>query len=321
MGAICAGNCCVIKPSELSTASEKLLAEVLPRYIDSECFKVVRGGVETTKALLAQKWDKIFFTGSTRVGKIVMRAAAENLTPVSLELGGKSPTIIDESVGDLQLAADRILWGKLANAGQTCIAPDYVLCHEKHFDKFLACAKSTILKFYGSNQQKSIDFGRIVSRLHCERLQGLIEDSKDEVFFGGDVDIADRYIQPTIIANPKIDSKVMLDEIFGPILPVIKISSTEQALNIIATMPKPLAMYIFAKNKKTIDHMIGTVSCGGVVVNDTMFHCGNSHIPFGGVGTSGLGSYHGAFSFKCFSHEKAVMRRDDHKILDVQALR
>lgn len=171
MGALCAGNCCVIKPSEVSTACEALIANVLPRYLDPECCRIICGGVETTKNLLAQKWDKIFFTGSTRVGKIVMRAASDNLTPVSLELGGKSPTIIDESVTDLQLVTERILWGKLANTGQTCIAPDYVLCHEKHYDNFLECCKKTIVAFYGDDQQKSPNYGRIVNEMHSRRLE------------------------------------------------------------------------------------------------------------------------------------------------------
>ncbi|KAJ1433689.1 aldehyde dehydrogenase 3B1, partial [Ochromonadaceae sp. CCMP2298] len=200
MGALAAGNCVLVKPSEMTSATEKLMMDLIPRYLDGECVKVVAGGVNITSALLQLRWDKIFFTGSPRVGKIVMKAAAEHLTPVSLELGGKSPTIIDESVGDLELAAQRVMWGKCANAGQTCIAPDYVFCHEKHYDKFLALCASKLQQFYGPDPQQAPDYGRIVSKEHVQRLQGMLKEvGQQAVVTGGTVDEADKYVAPTIL--------------------------------------------------------------------------------------------------------------------------
>jgi aldehyde dehydrogenase (NAD+) len=323
LGAIVAGNCAVIKPSELSVHSEKLISELIPKYLDQNAFKVITGGVSTSEILLKQQWDKIFFTGSPRVGKLVMKAAADFLTPVSLELGGKSPTIIDESVVDLDLVTHRILWGKFANAGQTCIAPDYILCHSKHYDKFVEKVGTTIEKFYGKDIKLSKDFGRIITENHCKRLKDLIEDCKHNNFniiFGGSVDIANRYVEPTVIANiTKSDSKIMTDEIFGPLLPIIRVDDINEAINYIQSNGRenPLALYIFAKNKKTIEKIITSVPSGGVLVNDTLYHCGTSFIPFGGKGNSGMGSYHGKFSFECFSHRRAILRRDDHYLFDV----
>lgn len=251
LGAIMAGNCAVIKPSELSGACEKVLQDLIPKYLDNDSFSVICGGIETTSALLKQPWDKIFFTGSTRVGKIVMHAAAENLTPVSLELGGKSPTIIDETVTDMELVTQRILWGKCANAGQTCIAPDYILCHTNVYDQFIACAKKTLLRFYGEDAQKSPDYGRIVNKGHCERLKAYLDDTPRTIAFGGRVDVDDRYVQPTLITDVRMDSKLMKDELFGPLLPVIRVASMDEALTTLKApgMEKPLTMYIFSKNR------------------------------------------------------------------------
>ena len=318
LGAIAAGNCAAIKPSEMSAACEKAMARLLPAYLDNECFSVVCGGIEVTQTLLAQQWDKIFFTGSTRVGKIVMKAAAEHLTPVSLELGGKSPTIIDESVTDLELVTQRIMWGKCANSGQTCIAPDYVLCHAKHYEAFLACAAKTVERFYGKDAQTAVDYGRIISTGHAERLKGLLDDAPGKIVRGGKVDVKDRYVEPTIISDVRADSKIMKEEIFGPILPVFKIESIDEAIRFVhATHEKPLVLYIFGKNREIVDRIIQEVPSGGVLVNDTLFHFANFFVPFGGIGGSGMGQYHGKFSFDCFSHPRTVMRRDDHMLLDV----
>mmetsp|Transcript_9633 Transcript_9633/g.15908 ORF Transcript_9633/g.15908 Transcript_9633/m.15908 type:complete len:461 (+) Transcript_9633:54-1436(+) len=323
IGAIAAGNCVVVKPSEMTTAVEKLLCDLIPKYLDCECIKVVAGGISTTTELLALRWDKIFFTGSPRVGKIVMKAAAEHLTPVSLELGGKSPTIIDESVGDLEVAAQRVMWGKCANAGQTCIAPDYVFCHEKHYDKFLELCKTKLAQFYGADPQKASDYGRIVSKQHCQRLKKMITDAtsgakkKGKIFVGGRVDEDDKYVEPTILTEVSMDSLAMTEEIFGPLLPVHKYSDLNTVLEHVKEGEKPLTIYIFARNRRNIDTITNTLSSGSVVVNDALVQFANFYAPFGGVGESGIGGYHGIFSFKAFSHQKPILRRDDHLVLDV----
>lgn len=321
VGAICAGNCCVIKPSELAPACEAFLVKILPKYLDNDCYKIVCGGVEVTKALLSQHWDKIFFTGSTRVGKIVMQAASAHLTPVSLELGGKSPTIIDESARDIELAVQRILWGKFANAGQTCIAPDYVLCHEKHYEEFLRISAKTITQFFGSDPRKSLEYGRIISKAHCERLKKFVDDLPAALVSGGEVILEERYMQPTIVANPSLNSLVMQEEIFGPILPVIKVKDCDEIISIVKTMEKPLALYIFSTDRKMIDRVTNEISSGAVLVNDVMMHFASSAVPFGGIGPSGLGSYHGKYSLQCFSHLKTIIRRDDHRMFDIQFLK
>eukprot|EP00595_Chromulina_sp_UTEXLB2642_P000146 CAMPEP_0196761084 /NCGR_PEP_ID=MMETSP1095-20130614/199_1 /TAXON_ID=96789 ORGANISM="Chromulina nebulosa, Strain UTEXLB2642" /NCGR_SAMPLE_ID=MMETSP1095 /ASSEMBLY_ACC=CAM_ASM_000446 /LENGTH=494 /DNA_ID=CAMNT_0042110169 /DNA_START=48 /DNA_END=1532 /DNA_ORIENTATION=+ len=315
--AISAGNVAIIKPSELCPACEALFAKYLPQYIDNECYKIVCGAIKTTQILLSQKWDKIFFTGSTRVGKIVMKAAAENLTSVSLELGGKSPVIIDESITDIDLVTRRILWGKSINAGQTCIAPDYVLCHSKHYDNFIEAAKKTITKFYGEDPEKSPDFGRIVSTAHAERIGNLIKANTDKVVVGGVVDIPNRYISPTILKDVELDSVIMQEEIFGPVLPVIKVDDINSIIDIINRNEKPLALYIFSKNQKMIDNAMNMIQSGDCMINDTLFHFTNTELPFGGVSSSGVGHYHGKFSFDAFSHQRSVVHRDDHAILDI----
>lgn len=317
---IAAGNCCVIKPSEIATACEEALSSLLPKYLDNDALAVICGDVTTTTELLDQDWGKIFFTGSPRVGKIVMQAAAKNLTPVSLELGGKSPSIVDETVTDMALVARRIGWGKCANAGQTCIAPDYVLCHESVYEKFLKEYKSYIDKAFGKDPKQSPDFARIVSTAHTERLNGLLQNCKDsaKIFIGGEVDIVDKYVAPTVLVDIDPHSRVMQEEIFGPILPVLKYTTIEDIRKTVSNgLENPLAMYIFSKNRKFIDTITGTINCGSVVVNDTLFHFANPNLPFGGIGNSGIGFYHGKFSYEAFSHKKSIMRRDDHSILDV----
>eukprot|EP01038_Epipyxis_sp_PR26KG_P014931 gene14931-20084_t len=321
IGAIAAGNCAVIKPSEMTPSSEAVLLAHLGRYLDPECYHVVTGGVEVTSELLKIKFDKIFFTGSARVGRIVMRAAAEHLTPVTLELGGKSPTIVDESAQDLDLVARRIIWGKAVNAGQICIAPDYVFCHEKHHDKLVQIMKEVLKKQYGENRQKCPDFGRIVSKGHCQRLEKLLESARSNKNFtiecGGSVDVSDRFVDVTLVTGVDGSCDLMKEEIFGPILPILKYHDLSEPIFHIKSGDKPLVMYIFGKSNKNIDRLIHEVSSGGVVVNDTLFHFGNQYAPFGGVGSSGIGEYHGKFSFDGFSHKRQVMRRDDHGLLDM----
>jgi len=321
-GAICAGNCALLKPSEVSAATEKALEELIPKYLDTSCFAVVCGGVETTTTLLNDvTWDKIFFTGSVRVGKIVAHAAAEKLTPVTLELGGKSPAICDESVENLPLVVKRLLWGKLANAGQTCIAPDFALVHAKHYDAFLKLAVETIKQFYGPDPKKSPDFARIVSKAAAARLAKILAEKPGRVVIGGRVDVEDRYVEPTVIADLSLSSSslLMAEEIFGPILPVIKYTSIDDAIASLQKLDKPLALYVFGKSRANIDRWTGGVTSGGVTVNDVVIHVASPFLPFGGVGTSGLGSYHGVYSFKSFSHARSVLRRHDASWSDVWA--
>ena len=321
VGAISAGNCCVVKPSDLTEKCEEVLKHLIPKYLDNDCFDCVVGSISTSTKLLEQQWDKIFFTGSPRVGKIVSAAAAENLTPVTLELGGKSPVIVDSSVTDMALVARRIMWGNCANAGQTCIAPDYVLCEDKVFDQFVESLVHTAGLFYGTSDEEvatSDHLGRIISKQHAQRLQKLIDENKSSIVYGGKVNIDTKYVQPTIFTNPPASSRLLSEEIFGPLLPIIKYKDSSQIQKTVRKVgEKPLALYIFSKRREFIDHLINTIQSGGVVVNDVMMHFGNNFLPFGGLGNSGVGFYHGQFSFECFSHKRAVMRRDDHTILDV----
>lgn len=317
IGAIAAGNAVILKPSEMSSEVEKLLATILPKYLDANFFRVVCGDAAVSSKLLSLRWDKIFFTGSTRVGKIVYKAAAENLTPVSLELGGKSPTIVDKNVRDLATAVKRIAWGKFVNAGQTCIAPDYIYVHKDVYPQFMSELKKQIVKFYGEDAQKSPDLARIISGIHCERLAAMIADSKESIAFGGNVDKDDRYIQPTVLTDVKKDSKVMQEEIFGPILPVFTYTDLDEVIAYVNEGEKPLTMYIFSTNQRVIDTLTHRIASGSVVINDTLFQFGNIFAPFGGVGHSGMGGYHGKFSFECFSQKRSVLHRDDTAILDI----
>ena len=321
VGAIAAGNCAVLKPSEMTTACEKIMDKLMRKYMDPACFCVVTGDHEVSSALLELRWDKIFFTGSTRVGKIVLKAAANFLTPVVLELGGKSPVIIDESVTDMVLLSKRLVWGKFANCGQTCIAPDYVLCHESKYEELLAACKSRIVEFYGSNPKESKDYARIVTKSHCERLMNMLKKFNGSTVTGGfeKADITTKYIPPTVLCDVKFDSSVMESEIFGPILPVMKYSNVDEVIDSInkAELAQPLALYIFSKNRPNIDKISSAVLAGGVVINDTLFGAGSSFLPFGGVGQSGMGRYHGKDSFDAFSHQQSVLRRHDWWWLDV----
>ena len=305
VGAIAAGNCAVLKPSEVTPAMSDLFARRLPNYVDRECVQVVEGGVAETTALLAERFDHIFYTGNGTVGRIVMEAAAKHLTPVTLELGGKSPCIVDQHT-DLDVAAKRIIWGKFFNAGQTCVAPDYVLVHQAIEDALLARIKQTLREFFGDDPSKSADYGRIVNERHYRRLMKLLPGSC-EVVIGGVGDEASRYIAPTILRNVPDDAPVMADEIFGPILPVLKFAGIDEAIARVNARPKPLALYLFTNEEEVQKRVLERTTSGGVTVNHTLLHLTVPALPFGGVGASGLGAYHGKFSFETFSHRKSVL--------------
>ena len=306
--ALSAGNCVLAKPSELAPACSAAIARLLPQYVDPEAVAVVEGGVDESTAILAEQWDLIFFTGSTAVGHVVAEAAAKHLTPTVLELGGKSPTYVHASA-DLGVAARRIAWGKFLNAGQTCIAPDYVLVDESVKDELVDKLTAQISEFYGSDPQVSASFGRIVNQRHLQRLSGLLDHGAGTVAAGGRVDPADRYVAPTIIVEPSPDSPVMQEEIFGPILPVLGVADTAAAKAFVTARAKPLALYVFAGEDAVIDDVVGGTSSGGVCVNQTLMHLLPPDLPFGGVGDSGIGAYHGRTGFEVFSHRKSVLRK------------
>jgi aldehyde dehydrogenase (NAD+) len=306
--AIAAGNCVVAKPSELAPACSAALARLLPRYLDPAAVSVVEGGVPETTALLAERYDHIFFTGSTNVGRVVMAAAAQHLTPVTLELGGKSPTIVAADA-DLEVAAKRIVWGKLMNAGQTCIAPDYVLAEAPVKDRLVDLMAAAVRDFYGGDPHASPDYGRIVNDRHLARLRGYLDGHGGTVAVGGDVDEADRYLAPTVVVDPEPSSPLMQEEIFGPILPVLPVASVADAVRFVNDRPKPLALYVFAKARTTIDEVLRRTSSGGACVNHTVVHILPSELPFGGVGPSGMGAYHGRRGFDTFCHLKSVLEK------------
>ncbi len=308
-GALAAGNTAVLKPSEVSSATSAVLADAIPAYFDSDAVAVVEGGVPETTTLLEQRFDHIFYTGNGTVGRIVMAAAAKNLTPVTLELGGKSPVIVDRDV-DLEVAARRIVWGKFMNAGQTCIAPDYVLAHRSVEGELIDAMRSTIENFYGSNPADSTDYARIIDERHFDRLTGLIEKEDDaKVVVGGDSDRSTRYIAPTIVRDVDADSALMAAEIFGPVLPVLTVDDTHEAIEFVNERDKPLALYIFSKDDDRVEQVLRQTSSGGVCVNATVMHVSSVNLPFGGVGESGMGAYHGKASFDTFTHYKSVMNR------------
>ncbi len=306
IGAIAAGNTVVIKPSELTPATSALLDSMISETFSSEYITVVQGGKETSQELLQHKWDYIFFTGSVKVGKIIAETAAKHLTPVTLELGGKNPCIIEESA-KISLSARRIVWGKFVNAGQTCIAPDYLLVHTSIEAAFIKALQEEITKAYGEDPQKSKDFPRIINASNFERLSAFLKDGK--VVAGGVADKEDLYIAPTLIQNPPLDSEVMEDEIFGPVLPVLTYSTEADIEKIVMRYDKPLALYVFSKNKSFAERLLRKYSFGGGATNDVMIQFVNHRLPFGGVGKSGLGAYHGKHSFDTFSHKKAITRK------------
>ncbi len=305
VGAIAAGNCAVLKPSELAPATGDLIAKALPEYLDGASVRVVRGGPEETAALLAERFDYIFFTGGETVGRIVMQAAAKHLTPITLELGGKSPCIVDKHT-DLDVAARRIVWGKFYNAGQTCVAPDYVLAHKEIEEPLLARMKETLEKFFGDDPHAGGDYGRIINARHHERLMKLLEGS-GEIVAGGTGIAAEKYIAPTILTNVPGDAPVMESEIFGPILPVLKVQDVDHAIALVNSRPKPLALYLFSDDRDVQAKVLARTTSGGVTVNHTLMHLVNHSLPFGGVGASGMGAYHGRATFLTFSHQKSVL--------------
>ncbi len=304
--AIAAGNCAVVKPSELSPATSAVIARRVPQYLDPDCVKVVEGAVPETTALLELPWDHILYTGGGNVGRIVMAAAAKHLTPVTLELGGKSPCVVMPDA-DLATTARRIAWGKFTNAGQTCIAPDYVLTDAATEAKLVPLIRQAVTEMFGEDPEKSASYGRIVNDRHFERLVATI--GSGEVAIGGQTDAATRYIAPTVLTGVTRDSAVMQEEIFGPVLPVLRIEDLESAIRFIRKGDKPLAAYIFTKNTASEARFLEMVSCGSACVNDTMMFMTVEELPFGGVGPSGMGNYSGEYGFRTFSHMKAVMKR------------
>jgi aldehyde dehydrogenase (NAD+) len=305
VGAIAAGNVAVIKPSELTPASSAAVAELVAATFDEEFVAVIEGAVEASQALLRKKWDHIFFTGGTNVGRIVARAGAEHLSRVTLELGGKSPTIVMDSA-ELDIAAKRIALGKWFNAGQTCIAPDYVLAHRSVHDELVRRIGEAIRQFYGDDPQRSEDYARIVNERHFDRLRGLIAEDKVEI--GGQHDRADKYIAPTVLTGVTMDDAIMSEEIFGPLLPVLEVDSLEQAMQLIDQRPNPLALYLFTTNPDDEKTVVERVSFGGGCINNAAVHFLDSKLPFGGIGESGAGGYHGFHSFEVFSHRKGMVK-------------
>ncbi|WP_010230701.1 aldehyde dehydrogenase [Gillisia marina] len=306
MGAIAAGNTVILKPSELAPNTSQILADILEKVFPKEMLAVVQGGVPVSEALLAEKWDYVFFTGSVPVGKIVAKAIAPHLTPSTLELGGKNPCIIHKSA-KVQLAAKRIVWGKFLNGGQTCIAPDYILIDSKIKKEFIEAVQNEITAAYGAKPKNSPDYARIINEKNFDRLAAMLEDEKCPI--GGDLDKEQLYMAPTLVDEPALSSKVMEDEIFGPILPVLSYTSEENMADTIANYSKPLALYVFSEDKHFSEKILENYSFGGGAINDVVVHIVNKKLPFGGVGTSGNGAYHGRHSFDTFSHKKSISKR------------
>ncbi|MGY3790932.1 aldehyde dehydrogenase family protein [Streptomyces antibioticus] len=304
VGALAAGNTAVVKPSELAPATSALLADLLPRHL--EAVAVVEGAVEETTELLAQRFDHIFYTGNGTVGRIVAAAAAKNLTPITLELGGKSPVFIDETA-DMAVTARRLAWGKFTNAGQTCVAPDYVLVTEAARDSLLAELPRAVQQMFGTDPRTSADYGRIVNDRHFQRLSGLTAEG--DLVTGGVSDAGERYIAPTVLAEVPPSAPVMTEEIFGPILPILTVRDVDEAVDFINARDKPLSLYAFTRDKAARQALLERTSSGGLVFNAPMIHLGVPDLPFGGVGESGMGAYHGRTSFDTFSHRKPVLSK------------
>ncbi|MCI9844536.1 aldehyde dehydrogenase [Flavobacterium pectinovorum] len=306
ISAVAAGNKVVLKPSELTPNTSAIIAKIIEKSFHINHVEVVQGGIEVSDKLLAKRWDYIFFTGSVPVGKIVAKAAAEHLTPVTLELGGKNPCIIDETA-NLKLAAKRIVWGKFINAGQTCIAPDYILVQKNMKINFITFLIDEIIQAYGKKPKDSPDYARIINSKNWVRLTGMIAPEK--VIFGGESDSTDFYIAPTLLDEPELESPVMNEEIFGPLLPILVYESEHDIDAVIRKYEKPLAFYVFSDNDSFAKKMISRYSFGGGCINDTISHFSNKRLPFGGVGHSGMGAYHGKLSFAVFSHHKSVVKK------------
>ena len=307
IAAIAAGNTCMIKPSELPENTMKAMAQLINENFDAKFLYVVEGGVEETTAILKLRFDKIFFTGSPRVGKIVYKAAAEHLTPVTLELGGKSPAFVTEKA-DLQIAAKRIVWGKFINAGQTCVAPDYLYVAENIKEKFLKVLIEEIKK---RNYTDNVDhYCKIINERNFDRLEKMID--REKVVFGGETNREKRYISPTVLDNVTWDDAVMQEEIFGPILPILTYKNLETAMQTVVEGEKPLSAYLFSNDAKEQELFTEKLSFGGGCINDTLMHLSNDRLPFGGVGNSGIGHYHGKFGFIAFSHQKAILKKSNY---------
>lgn len=308
VGAIAAGNCVVLKPSELAENTSKVVKKIVGEIYDESFVAVIEGGAETTQSLLAEKFDHIFFTGSVKVGKIVYEAAAKNLTPCILELGGKSPCIVDKDA-EIDLAARRIVWGKFVNGGQTCVAPDYLLLHKSIKKPLLEKIVFYTKKHYGENPKESPDFPRVIDKRNFNRLKPFLDNGR--IVIGGESDESEKYIAPTVIDEISWDDPIMQDEIFGPILPVMEFEDLTETLNDIKDRPKPLALYYFSKNKKKQEMVLKEVGSGGGCINDTLFQFGSPSIPVGGVGNSGIGKYHGKDSFYAFSNSKGIVKKSN----------
>lgn len=308
VGAIVAGNCAIVKPSEFAPATSRIIRVILEKVYPTNFVGVVEGEQKETSYLIHAPFDYIFFTGSARVGKIVMKAAAERLTPITLELGGKSPAIVDQTA-NIKHAAERILWGKFLNAGQTCVAPDYVVVHKSVKDAFANEMIKVLRKFYGKNPQESNDYGRMIHTKHFDRLATILEKESDHILRGGQTNRAELYIAPTILENIEWDSPSMEEELFGPILPMIAYEDLSKVMHQICQKPKSLSAYMFTENKEVAQYFTETLPFGGGCINDTVSHVANIHLPFGGVGSSGMNAYHGKASFDLFTHEKSMMER------------
>lgn len=306
IGAIAAGNTAIIKPSELTPNVARVIKRLINETFDANYIEVIEGGIEKTQTLIHLPFDYVFFTGSENVGKIVYQAASENLVPVTLEMGGKSPVIVDETA-NIKVASERICFGKFTNAGQTCVAPDYILVHESVKDDLITALSKTLREFYGQNIQQSPDYGRIVNLKHYHRLTSLLNSAQMNIVFGGHSDEDERYIEPTLLDHVTNDSAIMQEEIFGPILPILTYQSLDEAIAFIHQRPKPLSLYLFSEDENATQRVINELSFGGGAINDTLMHLANPKLPFGGVGASGMGRYHGKYSFDTFTHEKSYI--------------
>lgn len=308
IGALAAGNCAVIKPSEHTPAVSAVFAEMIEKNFNKRYIRVMEGGIETTSALIHSRFDYIFFTGSPKVGKIVMAAAAENLIPITLELGGKSPVIV-EKTANIPLAAKRIVWGKFINAGQTCVAPDYVLVDSQIKDMLIKHIKNAVLDFFGNEPLNNPDYGKVIDEKQFTRLSAMIDMEKEHLLYGGNYVKENLRIEPTLIEVDSKESPVMEDEIFGPLLPIMQYRDLDEAISIINSYPKPLAAYLFTESKEAQKYVLRRISFGGGCINDTISHIVNPYLPFGGVGNSGMGFYHGKYSFELFSHKKSLLKK------------
>jgi aldehyde dehydrogenase (NAD+) len=307
--ALAGGNCVVGKPSEVAPASSAAMARWVPEYLDSDAVAIVEGDADVVTSLLTAPWDHIFYTGNGRIGRTVMSAAADHLTPVTLELGGKSPVIVDRTA-NLEVAAKRVVWGKFVNAGQTCVAPDYVLVDRTVEPSLVDALATAVRAFYADDPRSSPDYGRIINERHWDRLQGLLADQDPaDLVVGGDGDRSSRYLAPTILRNASWHQRVMQEEIFGPILPVLSVEDVGEAIEIVNGHHKPLALYVFAEEQQVIERVVSETSSGGVGVNVTLLHLAVTGLPFGGVGHSGMGAYHGKAGFDTFTHHKSILQR------------